>query len=629
MSLGWKFPKLDGGPKQGINDGGVSTFTGSKLYDSLAREICQNSLDAMKEGETSVRVEFKERTFRIDDYDVLKELKNVFSDVKDYTQGSDNSKLESFLNEADRVLSSDSISFMIISDYNTTGLDGSKEIDEDTPWLALTHSNGISVKGSGSQGSYGIGKNSPFACSSLRTVFYNSYSDKEGIKAFTGVTKLVTHKDENDELTIGTGYYENTDTRMPIFEEDDCAFRDLFLRDKETGTDVIIAGFKKSETWKEDIEKAIIRNYFVSIIKGLLIVEIEDVLLDKTTIKERIDHYKGLGDSESDGLGLTSEFYETYMDPTFHLNGTILQMNDVELFVRLDESYSKMIAEMRSTCMLVKARKQNRFARYAAIVIVKDGFLNEMLKTIEPSTHDEWDPEIEEDKKKQSKVRNAKNKLYKWIRDTLDDLCKGEDAEEFDLDGISAYLAFDDDDDVLGNDSEMMNLFDADSKLGNDIRIKKQIVNRRKPVTAIKAKGIKNDSFIQENESTGGNRRGSAGAEDENGNENVTVQKEGKKILNKPAKVETQRIVSMPSDGVYKVMFSLENDCNDVHISLKAANDDGSYEDLIINDYKINGEVIKNHCGTVTIKDVKAHVNNEVFLYLEYSERMTLILSIQ
>ena len=26
MSLGWKFPRLDGGPKQGINDGGVSTL---------------------------------------------------------------------------------------------------------------------------------------------------------------------------------------------------------------------------------------------------------------------------------------------------------------------------------------------------------------------------------------------------------------------------------------------------------------------------------------------------------------------------------------------------------------------------------------------------------------------------
>ena len=42
----WRFPRLDNGPEQGINDGGISTFKGSKLYTYLAREICQNSLDA-------------------------------------------------------------------------------------------------------------------------------------------------------------------------------------------------------------------------------------------------------------------------------------------------------------------------------------------------------------------------------------------------------------------------------------------------------------------------------------------------------------------------------------------------------------------------------------------------------
>ena len=44
--LAWRFPKLDDGQEQGINDSGVATFKGSELYDNLAREICQNSLDA-------------------------------------------------------------------------------------------------------------------------------------------------------------------------------------------------------------------------------------------------------------------------------------------------------------------------------------------------------------------------------------------------------------------------------------------------------------------------------------------------------------------------------------------------------------------------------------------------------
>ena len=40
-ALGWRFPLLDNGPEQGINDGGISTFKGSELYDNLAREICR------------------------------------------------------------------------------------------------------------------------------------------------------------------------------------------------------------------------------------------------------------------------------------------------------------------------------------------------------------------------------------------------------------------------------------------------------------------------------------------------------------------------------------------------------------------------------------------------------------
>ena len=48
-NYGWRFPILDGGKKQGINDSGIATFAGSELYNNLAREICQNSLDAKDE----------------------------------------------------------------------------------------------------------------------------------------------------------------------------------------------------------------------------------------------------------------------------------------------------------------------------------------------------------------------------------------------------------------------------------------------------------------------------------------------------------------------------------------------------------------------------------------------------
>ena len=44
----WRFPSNDYGEKKGINDSGIATFRGTPLR-SLAREICQNSLDAARD----------------------------------------------------------------------------------------------------------------------------------------------------------------------------------------------------------------------------------------------------------------------------------------------------------------------------------------------------------------------------------------------------------------------------------------------------------------------------------------------------------------------------------------------------------------------------------------------------
>ena len=65
MSIKWYFPSTGGGRKSGLNDGNIETFKDNP-YKSLAREICQNSLDAAKKGKVAI-VEFS--TFTIDSKD--------------------------------------------------------------------------------------------------------------------------------------------------------------------------------------------------------------------------------------------------------------------------------------------------------------------------------------------------------------------------------------------------------------------------------------------------------------------------------------------------------------------------------------------------------------------------------
>ena len=144
-------------------------------------------------------------------------------------------------------------------------------------------------KTKGSGGSYGIGKNAPFACSSFRTIFYNSYAYDDQVRAFQGVARLVTHFDSNNESTQGVGFFQNIDDKKPIFSKDTCLLRDQFSRqDNEFGTDVIIAGFKKTDTWAADIEKAILSNFFVAIINKKLVVKIDGQIIDDSDYWSKI-----------------------------------------------------------------------------------------------------------------------------------------------------------------------------------------------------------------------------------------------------------------------------------------------------------------------------------------------------
>ena len=623
----WRFPVKEGPGDQGINDGGISMFKGSQLYNSLAREICQNSLDAKAKGKSTVIVKFKGATLNKKDYPSLLGLEEVFRECRSSWTKRMNTKLQGFLDEAERVLSNDTIDCLIISDSNTTGLSGVKAPeDEKSKWRALTSSNGVTDKDDGSGGSYGIGKSAPFACSSLRTVFYNTYAEADGIKAFQGVARLISHK-HDDKNTLGTGFYLNNETWEPIFDCETCRLRDVINR-QEYGTDVVIAGFKKTDTWEEDIEKAIIQNFFVAIAKSELIVEINDITLDSDSLRRRIEYY---ADKETDSKEKTIttilEFYHTFTEEDhIVVPGTIMNDNDVTLYIRKDDSYSMSIVEMRSIGMVVRKRRKNILTHYAAVMIVNDGELNNLLKDIEPPKHDEWDPGILEDKTKRKLAEKHRRELIKWVNDTIIENCKGEETNEIDLEGVSAYLPYDETDDDLGVEDKEDISPDSESKVGDIWKTNPNI--RKTTISAKKVKGVKDDNTDPHNNEGGGSGHGhSGGTEDPKGEDEVIAPKAGKKTLNTPIVLQ-QRIMQMPSNSSYRIGFTLKNDCDKVNIQIKAIGDDRRKENVDIIDYKIGKTTTSLNGKTLQLQNIKANEKNEVFVTLQYSERLALQLNI-
>lgn len=631
----WRFPILDGGSEQGFNNGGIATFKGADLYDNLAREICQNSLDAKRDGESKVKIDFQVKSFKKNEYNVLKDLSTIFVSCEEYWREKMDVRLESFLQEARKTLSSDTIDCLVISDYNTTGLTGAKKnIQEKSVWRALTHSDGVTNKGSTSAGSYGIGKNAPFACSSLRTVFYNTYAEDE-VQAFQGVARLVTHKNPNGEFTQGVGFYQNIEgnERAPIYGEDLCSFRDNFRR-TEYGTDVIIVGLNKVDSWEENIEKAIINNFFVAIHKGLLEVRVGSRLINNETLLSRIKHYMET-EPNNESLKDTCAFYETLISQdSIHLQTKIIEEDDIELFIRKNDEYSKRIVEMRSIGMVVRIRSKNILTKYAAVLIVNGNGLNSILKNIEPPKHDRWDPDIiDNDETARKDAARIRSQIISWTNNSIIENCKTENVEEIDPEGVSQYLFFDDFSfDSVGVNNERTTSIDSESSV-NTIKEKPSLINR------IAVQGLQDigNGYTDEevhNDSTHGEGGGLSGGgeHNEDGQDKVITKNEGPKTMYEEAAAMTIQRITPKSykQGIYRILLCPSQDRDQVSIELKAIGDDRQKESIPILKYTINRDTtICNGSKNFTLSNLKAGDQYEIFVTLQYKEKMLIDLQVR
>lgn len=120
--VNWSFPTTGGGKKTGFNESGIQFFNDDTLL-SLAREICQNSLDAKKDTNNDpVTVVF--RSFRLKKEDIMG--KKNFSDILDkeieYAKKyykNDKTPIN-FYSEAKKLLESDELLCLRVSDFNTS-----------------------------------------------------------------------------------------------------------------------------------------------------------------------------------------------------------------------------------------------------------------------------------------------------------------------------------------------------------------------------------------------------------------------------------------------------------------------------------------------------------------------------
>lgn len=391
----WRFVANQNSTIFGINDAGIETFT-ANMNRSLVREAIQNSLDAVPpDYNGDVYVEFSMFDLATGEIPDVQHLHAAIKMCCD--SNKDEPDTLRFFENADKLLSAPTIKVLRISDYHTVGLEGSDTCAKGTTWSRLVKESGSSNKDQSSGGSFGIGKSAAFACSDLRTVFYSSL-DRYHLRSNIGVAKLVSFRSPTLGWTTGVGYYSEDERFVAIPEL--AALDRSYTRDRP-GTDIYIMGMHQGSGSKESFIKAVLLDFLVSIVKGKLVVKIQDEVIDKTTLAKymsKLDPY------ESEQIKALLDYYHllTSNDPSIlkisldrKKYGQAYGFNDGEctLLLKEGEGYNRKILITRKAGMRIF--EQDRISgsiEFTGILMIDGPNMNETFKTMEVPSHDAWEP---------------------------------------------------------------------------------------------------------------------------------------------------------------------------------------------------------------------------------------------
>ncbi len=434
MANNWIFPSNNYGTVIGIGEAGIETFKGSP-YRSLAREICQNSMDARADINKPVIVEFS--CFSLDSREIpdYNTLHDAISSCLDFWTEQNNRKTINFFKKAKTVIENKSINILRISDYNTTGLKGSDK-EYNTPWHNLVKAAGVSDKEGSSGGSFGIGKAAPFACSDIRTLFYAT-KDIDGLSAFQGIAKLVSFREkgffkDKDSITSGTGYYSADKKNNPLRE---CRSIDPNYTRDTFGTDIFVLGFDKSAEWKSEIINSLLEDFLIAIFNNELIVKIDGTEISSSNLGEIIGMYKDIAPIAYNYYQVLTDEKSTVIEHKFDDLGTI------ELRILINQNLHRKVMMCRKNGMKIfdKANISGTI-QFAGICILKDECINEYFRDMENPQHNKWEPE-RHSRDSKVKAKNNISMLYKFVKNAVIDLGKKTTVDEIDAEGMGEFFA--------------------------------------------------------------------------------------------------------------------------------------------------------------------------------------------
>lgn len=461
MAIKWRFSPNNNAGEKGINDAGIETFSKNHI-NSLVRESLQNSIDAAKYVDDKTKTITKPvkvcfSLFKISPQDIpgYESLNSALG--KCLIASENDLTAKEFFTRAKEVMDKKNIYVLRISDYNTTGLEGTEDPkNRDTKYYGLCKKEGASNNKSGSSGgSFGIGKNVYFGVSALRTVVFSSKNNGPlEHEATTGIAKLVSFEESKDSWTTGKGFLAENTEYEPFegFLEIEPGYKRT-----TTGTDIYCFGIEgfKAEKIMELIERYVLVNFFVSILMGNLEVEIKsEIIGDRVINKQNIEKYiLALNDNRDNEIKELKEYYTLLTDQEqinrFEIPlkkeafGEKYGFEDGEstLYVRKSDGrkLNRKVLMTRKTGMRIFEKDNiNGHIQFTGVAVIIGKNMNKVFREMEVPAHDAWEPGRCRGKEKE--YEKIKKEFESYIRNTVNELIKEEHGPEVEAFGISDFI---------------------------------------------------------------------------------------------------------------------------------------------------------------------------------------------
>lgn len=591
----WKFIENGYGNESSLDSTDVETFKKDPIA-SLARESCQNSIDARR-NEEPVKIVFKSFLIKTNSIPGIKELKEELIACRDSHEQNTKyyKKFDSMISCVER----EEILCLRISDFNTKGLEGVATNDRNKAFYYLTKGNGLTTKiSSNSGGSKGIGKFASFVASDLQTVFYATLNENNE-KGYIGISKLASRllNQETGMCTTGYGYFCRSEKVLPILET--LVLDKYFVRDKY-GTDIYVIGFRAEENWRAAIISKILDSFMCAIQYGDLEVEVDGIEINKEKLQSIVYNDSYIIPSEKKNILaqyvlLNNEFVHTKTVDIKGYGNVKIYLKD---FDRQNENFATNKCVMvRYPYMKITDFKIPFAKPCSALCIIEKNELNSMLREVENPQHTDWEPNrITDDTELRREIKRVIKEIKDQVQIVADEVLLSGDKEEIDIDGAGDYLA----DYNFGNDDIPLS--------GEEVTEKPKVVNSRR---VILKNNIGDNSEEGDNSSVydigshqdngddssepGGNNLGT-GSEIHEGDETSGYNQEGDEEVLHSVQLSGMKVKILLLDkenGKYLIVFNSIYDESNCDLELYYLDDKGGRYIPNVTSAYINGNEVK------------------------------------